>query len=122
MKQSVIVVAILLIGMLAGCTSPKVAYRSKATLTPEPGAGHYDVVFTIEDVSDPGNPSMVSSPRLRVLKGKEGRISVGDATSGITCTALVDDAFGKPEAQTIVSIKKDGRVVWSKEQTVAMSK
>ena len=122
MKQSVAVVAILSLSILAGCTSSKVAYRSKATLTPAPDAGQYDVAFVIEDVSDPGNPSMVSLPRVRVLKGKEASISVGDQTSGIICTALVDDASGEPEAQTTVSVKKDGKVIWSEKQTVAMSK
>ncbi len=65
---------------------------------------------------------VVSSPHVRLLKGKEGSISVGDEASGITCTALVDDASGKSEAQTTVSVMEEGKIIWSKKETVAMSK
>jgi hypothetical protein len=47
--------------------------------------------------------------------------TVGDPASGITCTALVQDTLGKPEAHATVSVKTDGKVVWSQEQNIAMS-
>jgi len=122
MKQVVSVIAVVVLGILTGCASSKVAYRSKATLTPAPEAGQFDVAFVIEDIADPANPTVVSSPRLRLLKGKKGNMSVGDDNSSIVCTALVDDASGQPEARTIVSIKKNGKEIWSDTQTVAVSK
>jgi hypothetical protein len=121
MKQTISLVAIVALGVLTGCTSSKMTYRSSATLTPAPDAGQFDVAFVIEDMSDPAKPNVVGSPRLRILKGKEGSVSVGDETSGITCTALVVDASGKPEARTTVSVRKDGEDVWSEKQTVTMS-
>ena len=122
MKHSVSVIAIVALSILAGCTISKVAYRNKTTLTQAATAGQYNVAFLIEDVSDPANPSVVNSPSIRLFKGEEGSAYVGNETSGVTCTALVDDASGKPEAQTTVSVKKDGKVVWSEKQTVPMSK
>ena len=122
MKRVRSVIAVVMLGILAGCANSKVAYRSKATLTPVPNAAQYDVAFVIEDVSDPANPHVFSSPRVRLVKGQEGTISFGDETSGITCTALVDDASGKSEAWTTVAVKKGGKVVWSEEQTIALSK
>jgi len=122
MKLVAAITVVVTFGILTGCTSSKVAYRSKATLTPATEAGLFDVAFVIEDIADPANPTVVSSPRLRLLKGKEGNMSVGDDNSSIVCTALVDDASGKPEARTTVSIKKNGKEVWSDTQTVAVSK
>ena len=122
MKQTVAVIAVVGLGILAGCTGAKVAYRSKATLVPAPDAGQYDIAFVIEDVADPGNPSVVGCPRIRLLTGKEGSVSVGDDASAIQCTAVVDESSGKPEAKTTVSVTKNGKVVWSDTQTVAMSK
>lgn len=121
-RRRIPVIAVVVLGILAGCTSSKVAYHSKVTLTPTPDAGVYEVVFVIEDLSDPANPSLVSAPRITLLEGQDASICVGDETSEITCTALVDDASGQPEAQTTISVKKDGKVIWSDEQTVAMSK
>jgi len=121
MKQTVSVIAIVALGVLAGCAGSRVAYRSKATLTPAEAAGQYDVSFLIEDVSDPAKPTVISSPRLRLLKGKEGQISIGDGKNGITCTALVDDASGKPEARTDVSVRRYGEAVWSHRQTVVIA-
>ena len=122
MKQAVSIGVVAGLCILAGCTGSKVAYRSKATLAPAPDAGQYDVAFLIEDVSDPTNPSVLSSLRIRLLKGKEGSASIGDETSGILCTAVVENSSGKPEAKATVSVTKDGTVVWSDTQTVAMSK
>ena len=122
MKQVVSAIAVVALCILAGCASSKVAYRSKATLSPAPDAGQYEIAFLIEDVSDPANPSVVSSPRIRLLKEKEGTISIGEEGIGIICTAVVGDASGKPEAQTTVSVKKDGQVIWAEKQTVAISK
>jgi hypothetical protein len=121
MKQSVVgMVGILALGLLAGCTSPKVAYRSMATLKPAEEAGQYDVAFEITDVSDRANPRVLSTPRLRVMKGKEGSISVGDEKNGITCDAVVA-ASGKQRARTTVSIRQDGQVVWYASQTMQVS-
>lgn len=122
MKHTVSIVGVLMIAILTGCTSSPSAYRSKVTLTPAPDAQHYDIAFMIEDVSDPANTRVMSTPRVHTLKGKECNISVDDEMGGVACTAIVDEASGKVEARTTVSVKKDGKVVWSAEQTVAMSK
>ena len=47
MKQMIRFTAILMLGVLMGCSSTKVAYNSKATLSPTDEAGVFDVVFVI---------------------------------------------------------------------------
>jgi hypothetical protein len=121
MKQTGPFIVAVVLGIVAGCANPGAAYRSKATLSPAE-AGQYDVAFVIEDVSDPSNPSVISSPRIRLLKGKEGSVSVGDTRGRITCTAVVDDVSGRPEARTTVFVEKHGKMVWSATKAVAMSK
>ena len=121
MKRVIQLTAVLTLGVLMGCSNSKVAYRSKATLSPAKEAGQYEVAFVIEDISNPDSPSVVISPRLTVLKGQEGRIFVGDDKSGIICTVLVDNSSGKPKATTSVSVKENGEVVWSENKTIAMS-
>ena len=121
MKQMIQLAAVLMLGILMGCSSSKVEYRSRATLSPADETGQFDVAFVIEDLSKPEDSRVISSPRLRVLKGQEGQIFIGDDKSNIVCTALVGDASGKPEVKTTVSVKKNGRIVWSEEKTVAMT-
>ncbi|MDP6636111.1 MAG: hypothetical protein QGG42_14520 [Phycisphaerae bacterium] len=126
MKQFLSAIAILLLGV-TGCASSKAAYRSTATLSPAADAGQYDVAFVIEDISNPGSPVVVSSPRVTLLKGDEACLTLGSEIdgviwSGIFCTVLVDDAPDKAEARTTVSVWKDGKEVWSENQTVTMSR
>jgi hypothetical protein len=121
MKHTVSIVAIVALVILAGCTSSKVAYRSKATLKPADKPDQYDVAFEVSDVSDPANPRVVSTPQLRIIKGKKGSVTVGDQSSGVTCEAVVA-ASGTPKARTSVSVKQDGEVVWYTSQTMHMSR
>ena len=89
-KHSVSVIAIVALSILAGCTSSKVAYRSKATLTPAATAGQYEVAFLIEDISDPANPSVVVAPRMGLGEGKEGSHSAESPRLSCQTTSSAD--------------------------------
>lgn len=107
--------------IFAGCTCSKVAYSNKTTLSPGAGVGTYNVEFLVEDLTSPQGSRVVGAPVLSVIAGQEGQISVGDGLSSIYCTAEVDDSSARPTARTSVSIKKNGRVVWSENGTVVMT-
>jgi len=107
---------------LAGCaTTPKGAYRSSAMLWASPVPGDYHIGFTIEDVSQPGNPRVISQPKMIAVRGREGRIAIGDDRNGIICTALVNDSTGKPEAKTTVIVKRNGKIVLTEQHTIGIS-
>ncbi len=121
MKRTLQLSALLILSSLMGCSSSPTAYSSKATLSPGKDAGQYGVAFEIQDITNPENPSMISSPRLIVLKGQQGTISIEDEKRVIVCTVLVADASGTPQALTTVNITQNGQTVWSAEQTVALA-
>ena len=136
MKQAVSVITVVALGLLAGCASKatltsgphtglldREAYRSKVTLTSGSHTGLYDVAFLLEDVSDPGNPIVLSAPRISTYKHLgHCTMTVTNDSGGFIFTALIGDTSGKPEAQTTASVLKDRKVIWSDKQTVPMSK
>jgi len=112
---------LILLGLLAGCSSSRPVYRSKAVVSRAKGPNLYHVAFVLEDVSDPGAPKVVTCPRITVQKGKEGTISIGDDRSAIVCTAIVDNTSGGPQAKTMVCFEENGQVVWSESKTVTVA-
>ena len=119
MKQLFILFALLII-CITGCGTPNISYQSDATITPANEPGQYNVDFVLTDISNT-EPKIISNPKILVLKGEEGTISVGNELDQIVWTVLVDDIDGKTEAKTTVNVTKDGKIIWTHEKTILVS-
>ena len=102
----------------AGCGSLKVGYAAAAKVLPCAEPGQYEVQFTISETSITGESKVLSTPRLIVMEGKKAEITIGDATSSLKCTALVERDGRKVSAMTRVRIKHGPKRVWLARQTL----
>lgn len=116
MKRAVQFASLAFLILLAGCASHNAAYQSSVRLTPQAGGQTYAVDFRIAD-SD-GEPVVITTPRLLVFKGQEGKVRVEGDKVSVICSAVVDDTLGGPRAKITIDVEEDGETVWSETKTV----
>ena len=75
MKKPMIVGVVLILGVVLVLSLPKTAYKIETKVSPGPEADQYDVSFVMYDVSN-SKPSTICSPKMRVMKGHKGEISI----------------------------------------------
>ena len=125
MRRMLIVVCLAIFVAMSGCssecTTPKKAYNIKTKVSPAEAQGQYFVEFTLEDVTAPDKPVVLSSPRVVVMQGEKGRVFVGDTFNNFDYSAIINKLDKGLEANTVIAVTKKGTLVWSAEQTIQLS-
>ncbi len=120
MNKLMMAVACLFLG---ACAMARAEYRTEVIVTPGPVAQQYVVQFKIMDVTK-GGKSVLSTPKITVKTGEEGKVSIADAKDqdGVLCTVLVKEIEGGIEAVTTVLVKEEGAEKLNTTQTVVVKK
>jgi hypothetical protein len=82
------------------------------------GPHQYLVAVKIQQSPDGKKWDVLSSPRILVLAGHEGKIEVKDEKTGdgIECTVLVNEvAAGTIEMSVVCKVKETGKSQWQSE-------
>jgi len=111
--------------IIAGKGTPPNTYGVKLKVTPVAGAeNQFMVEFRISEVQPNGKESILSAPRVTVLGGMEGMMKVADEgeRNGVICTATVTPKEKDLLVDTSVTIKEDGKVLWSCSQETTVAK
>jgi len=109
--------------LAAGCASQQVAYKTEVKLAPVEGEpSQYTVEFRLYNLTDSAHPEVHTAPRPTLVKGEEGRITVGTSRDGIAFTVLMDEQNGVITATTKTVVNKAGKAVWSGDQTLSLAK
>jgi type II secretory pathway component GspD/PulD (secretin) len=121
MKKLMMAVAGLALG---ACMTAEAGYRTETTVAPGAEAHQYVVQVKIIDVAKDGKTDVLSTPKVTVKAGEEGKITVGDEKeqNGVFCTALVKETEGGIEAVTTVVVKEKGTEKLNTTQSVTLKK
>jgi ABC-type uncharacterized transport system auxiliary subunit len=111
---------VIMSGCSSECTTPKRAYKINTKVSPAKEQGQYCVDFTLADVTVPDRPKVLSSPRVTVSQGEQGKVFVGDTFSGVECSVIINKLSKGLEANTAIAITEKGTLVWSAEQTIQL--
>ncbi len=92
--------------MVAGCATTQKSYQTTTTVSPA-GQQQYTVGMTIQATGEDGKQDVLSTPKITVLAGTEGRITVGDEKeeNGVFCTVLIEEKDNRLEALTTILVK-----------------
>lgn len=87
-------------------------------------ANQFMVEFKISEKQPDGSEDLLSAPRITVMGGSEGIIQVVDEgeNNGVICTATVTPKEAALLVATCVTIKRDGKVLWSCSQETMVAK
>ncbi len=102
-----------------GRGTPANTYGVKLKVAPVEGVENQFVVeFRISEKASDGKENLLSAPKIMLLAGNEGVIKVVDdgERNGVICTATVTPKEGELRVDTLVTIKRDGKVLWSCSQ------
>jgi hypothetical protein len=121
MKKVMMAVAVLILG---ACMTAEAGYRTETTVAPGTEAHQYVVHFKITDVAKDGKTDVLSTPKVTVKAGQEGKITVADEKeqNGVFCTAHVKESEGGIEAVTTVVVKEKGIEKLNTTQSVTLKK
>jgi len=109
--------------LAAGCALQQVAYKTEVKLAPVEGQpSQYTVELRLHNLADSARPEVLTAPRLTLVKGEEGRMTVGTSRDGIAFTVLMDEQDGVITATTSTVVNKGGKTVWSADQTLCLAK
>lgn len=116
MRYSILAVVLACL-MASGCATAQKSYHTTTTVSPA-GQQQYTVGWTITSTEEDGSENVLSSPRVTLQAGKEGKIEVCNETeeNGVFCTALVKKTTQGLEALTTVTIKEDGKTTLNTSQ------
>ncbi len=108
-----------------GKGTPPNTYGVRLKVAPVAGeANQFMVEFLISEKQPDGEENLLSTPKLTMLGGTEGTIKVVDEgeKNGVICTATVIPKANELQVDTSVTIKEDGRVLWSCSQETTVAK
>ena len=122
MKYAALAV-VLAAAMVAGCATTQKSYQTRITVAPA-GQQRYTVGMTIQATAENGEQDVLSTPKITVPAGEEGRIKVGDEKeeNGVFCTVLVEEKANGLETRTTVIVKEDGKTMLNTSQTTLVEK
>jgi ABC-type uncharacterized transport system auxiliary subunit len=124
MRTTTTIICLAIFAVMSGCSSecstPKRAYKINTKVSPAEEQGQYCVEFTLEDVSAPDGPKVLSSPRVTVLQGEKGRVFVGDTLNNIDYSVIINKLDKGLEANTAIAITEKGTLAWSAQQTIQL--
>jgi uncharacterized lipoprotein YajG len=109
--------------MVAGCATTKKSYQTTTTVSPA-GQQQYTVGMTIQATGKDGKQDVLSTPKITVSVGKEGRITVGDEkeVNGVFCTVLVEENANRLETLTTIIVKEDGKTMLNTSQKTLVNR
>jgi type II secretory pathway component GspD/PulD (secretin) len=109
--------------MVAGCATTQKSYQTTTTVSPA-GPQQYTVGMTIQATGEDGKQDVLSTPKITVPAGEEGRITVGDEKeeNGVFCTVLVEEKANGLETLTTVIVKEDGRTMLNTSQKTLVNR
>jgi hypothetical protein len=109
--------ALALLASLTGCAAKPVACRTEVSVAPGEKPGTYVVEARIEDLGKRVDPY---APRLIVLEGVRGQLTLTDKDRRTVVTALVERPKGQDvtKVNTTIVIEKENVDVWSGNQTI----
>lgn len=87
------------------CASAQAGYRTEVKVLPHQTPNVFLVEFRIIDAKD---GKILSSPKLTLKAGAEGRVEICDKDNGMICTAIIKEKEGEIETTTTVIIKEKG--------------
>jgi hypothetical protein len=108
-----------------GKGTPPNTYGVKLKIAQVEGqTNQFKVEFLISEKHADGKEDLLSAPRITVLGGSEGIIQVLDEgeRNGVICTATVTPKDAALKVDTCVTIKRDGKVLWSCSQETTVAK
>ena len=115
----------MLAGLILGaCLTAEAGYKTETTVTPGTKANEYVVQITISTVAKDGTAEVLSTPKITVKAGQEGKLTVADEKEqdGVFCTALVKEVNGSLQADTTVVVKEKGAEKLNTTQSVTLKK
>ena len=111
--------------IVPGKGTPANTYGVKLKIAPVEGAeNQFTAEFRISETEPDGNENLLCAPKLVVLSGSRGTIESLDEgkRNGLTCTVIVTPGPDSLLAETSITIKRDGKVLWSCSQETTMAK
>ena len=111
--------------IVCGKGAPPNTYGVKLKIAPVEGqTNQFKVEFRISEKQPDGEEHLLSAPMLTVLGGNEGIIKVVDENenNGVICAVTVTPGEKALLAVTSVTIKRDGKVLWSCSQETTIAK
>lgn len=101
-----------LILLVIGVCSPVLAgVRTEIRIAPTDRAHEFILELTIFDATEGGQTKIVGEPKILLIAGKEGKITVGDDkdTNQILCVAFVKETATETEVTTTITIMENGK-------------
>ena len=116
--------AIVLAGvMAAGCVTTQKAYQTTTTVSPV-GQQQYTVGWTIQTTEKDGSQRILSTPKVTVPAGMEGKVELSDDKegNGVFCSVLVNEKANGFETLTTVIVKENGKTMLHTSQKTLVKK
>ncbi len=111
--------------IVCGKGTPPNTYGVKLKIAQLEGqTNQFIVEFRISEKQLEGKEDLLSAPRMTVMGGSEGTIQILDEgeRNGVICTATVTPKNAGLQVDTCVTIKGDGKVLWSCSQETTVAK